>query len=158
MVLWYTKSDEYIFNLDAVRVQAKYPGKKYFKGPNVGQYSCNPLGKNPEDVWEIPNVKSNHIEKTSHPCQFPVALADRFVLALTNPGAIVFDPYSGVGSAGVAAVMNNRRYWGCEIDENYVMTASLRIEDALDGNAAYRPFDKPIYDHKKSRLSIRPTR
>src|SRR5206468_11787986 len=45
-VLWFTKSDDYFFNLDAVRVPQKYPGKKYFKGPKAGQYSCNPLGKN----------------------------------------------------------------------------------------------------------------
>lgn len=43
-IIWFTKSDEYVFNLDTVRVPQKYPGKKYFKGPNVGKYSCNPLG------------------------------------------------------------------------------------------------------------------
>ena len=89
VVLWYTKTDStkngYTFNLDAVRVAAKYPGKRHFKGPAQGQLSGNPLGKNPEDVWNIPNVKSNHVEKTGHPCQFPVGFIERFVLALTNP-------------------------------------------------------------------------
>ena len=73
-IMWYTKSDEYVFNLDNVRIDPKYPGKKRYKGPRKGEYSCHPMGKNPEDVWEIPNVKSNHVEKTIHPCQFPVAL------------------------------------------------------------------------------------
>lgn len=41
----------------------KYPGKKYYKGPHKGEYSGNPLGKNPSDVWDIPNVKANHVEK-----------------------------------------------------------------------------------------------
>ena len=45
VVLWYTKTDKYTFNLDAVRVPSKYPGKRYFKGPNKGQLSGNPLGK-----------------------------------------------------------------------------------------------------------------
>jgi adenine-specific DNA-methyltransferase len=76
VVLWYTKTEDYFFDLDAVRVPAKYPGKRHFKGPRRGEISSNPLGKNPEDVWEdvwnIPNVKSNHVEKTGHPCQFPV--------------------------------------------------------------------------------------
>lgn len=81
VVMWYTKSDQYKFNLDAVRVPSKYPGKKHFKGPRKGLISGNPLGKNPEDVWTIPNVKSNHPEKTSHPCQFPVGLIERLVLA-----------------------------------------------------------------------------
>lgn len=155
VVMWYTSSDDYVFDLDAVRVKSKYPGKKHFKGPNYGKYSGNPLGKNPEDVWDIPNVKSNHVEKTTHPCQFPVALVDRFVLALTKPDALVFDPFAGVGSAGVAAVMHKRRFWGCEIDASYIATAHHRIQEALNGLAKYRPFDKPIYDHTKSNLSRR---
>lgn len=67
---WFTKSDEYVFNLDPVRVPQKYPGKKHFKGPNRGKYSGNPKGKNPSDVWDIPNVKANHVERTAAPCQF----------------------------------------------------------------------------------------
>ncbi len=117
VVLWYThtgsKKDPYTFNLDAVRVPAKYPGKKHFKGPKAGQLSGNPMGKNPEDVWDIPNVKSNHVEKTEHPCQFPVGLVERLVLALTNPGHLVFDPFAGVASAGVAAAIRGRRFVNC---------------------------------------------
>ncbi len=67
VILWFTKTDNYIFNLDAVRIPQKYPQKKYFKGPKKGQLSGNPLGKNPSDVWEIPNVKANHVEKDRSP-------------------------------------------------------------------------------------------
>lgn len=155
VVMWYTKTDDYIFNLDDVRVPQKYPGKRHFKGPHQGEYSSNPKGKNPEDVWSIPNVKSNHLEKTIHPCQFPVALVDRFVLALTNPRQLVFDPFAGVGSCGVAALMNNRTFWGAEIDFNYISIAKERIQDAANGRAMYRPLDKPIYDNKQSKLSRR---
>ena len=88
-ILWFTKSDDYTFNLDPVRIPSKYPEKKYFKGPRRGEISGNPLGKNPADVWEIPNVKANHVEKTEHPCQFPVGLVERLVLALTNKGDAV---------------------------------------------------------------------
>ena len=66
-MLWFTKSDDYTFNLDPIRVPSKYPQKKYFKGPRKGLLSCNPLGKNPGDVWIFPNVKHNHVEKTVHP-------------------------------------------------------------------------------------------
>lgn len=170
MVLWFTKTDNYTFNLDDVRIEPKYPGKRHFKGPNTGEYSCNPKGKNPEDVWalndknltiwdkaiwNIPNVKSNHIEKTEHPCQFPIALVDRFVLALTNPGELVFDPFAGVGTSGVAALMNGRRFWGCELEETYINAAKDRLELANTGQVKYRPFEKPIYDHTKSKLSRR---
>lgn len=127
VVMWYTKTeskkDNYTFNLDAVRTPAKYPGKKHFKGPKAGQFSGNPLGKNPEDVWNIPNVKSNHIEKTSHPCQFPVGLIERLVLALPNQSDLVFDPFAGVASAGVAAAMHGRRLWGCEWNADLAIAA-----------------------------------
>lgn len=156
-VMWYTKTDDYIFNLDAVRVPAKYPGKKHFKGPNAGKPSGNPLGKNPEDVWDIPNVKSNHVEKTDHPCQFPVGLIERLVLATTNVGDLVFDPFAGVASSGVAAALHDRRFVGCELSQDYANTGLVRLQDALDGTVKYRPHDKPIYDHTQSNLSKAPT-
>jgi adenine-specific DNA-methyltransferase len=156
VIMWYTKSEDYVFNLDPVRVPSKYPGKKYFKGPNKGKLSGNPLGKNPEDVWEIPNVKSNHIEKTIHPCQFPVGLVERLVLSMTNEGGLVFDPFSGVASSGVAALLHGRTYWGCELMPEYIKISKERLEATLDDTVKYRPFDKPIYDHTKSNLSIVP--
>lgn len=155
VILWYTKGVDYTFNLDAVRIPSKYPGKRYYKGPKKGQYSSHPQGKNPEDVWDIPNVKSNHVEKTSHPCQFPVGLIERLVLALTNPGDLVFDPFAGVGSAGVAATLHSRKFWGCDISAKYLKIAQRRINQAAKGKAEYRPHDKPIYDHRKSKLSKR---
>jgi adenine-specific DNA-methyltransferase len=108
-IIWFTKTDNYVFNLDPVRIPQKYPGKKHFKGPKAGQYSSNPLGKNPGDLWVIPNVKSNHVEKTIHPCQFPVELIERLVLSLTNKNDWVFDPFLGVGSTIVAAIRHGRR-------------------------------------------------
>jgi len=156
-ILWFTKSDRYVFNLDAVRVPAKYPGKRHFKGPNKGKPSGNPLGKNPSDVWEvlvqdweelvwdIPNVKSNHPEKTIHPCQFPIELVERCVLALTNEGDWVFDPYMGVGSALIAALMHDRRAIGCEKEVVYVEIARQRILDYFNGTLRYRPIGKPVY-------------
>jgi len=125
-ILWFTKGDKYTFNLDPVRVPSKYPGKRHFKGPNIGKPSGNPNGKNPSDIWEIvaqdwetalwdiPNVKSNHPEKTLHPCQYPVELVERCVLALTQEGDWVFDPYAGVGTSLIAAIIHNRRAAGSE--------------------------------------------
>ncbi len=156
VILWYTKTDQYTFNLDPVRVPAKYPGKKHFKGPHKGELSGNPLGKNPEDVWEIPNVKSNHVEKTAHPCQFPVGLIERLVLSMTNENELVFDPYAGASSAGVAAIVHNRRFWGCEVVDEYIKISEERLRESIDGTIKYRPFDQPIYDAKKSNLSKEP--
>ena len=156
VILWYTKTDQYTFNLDPVRVPAKYPGKKHFKGPHKGELSGNPLGKNPEDVWEIPNVKSNHVEKTVHPCQFPVGLIERLVLSMTNENELVFDPYAGASSAGVAAIVHNRRFWGCEVVDEYIKISEERLKESIDGTVKYRPFDQPIYDAKQSNLSKAP--
>ena len=153
VVLWYTKTDKYTFNLDPVRIPSKYPSKKYFKGPHKGEYSSNPLGKNPEDVWEIPNVKSNHVEKTAHPCQFPVGLIERLVLSMTNENELVFDPFAGASSSGVAAIIHGRNFWGCEIVEDYITISQERLQEAIDGTIKYRPFDQPIYDSKQSNLS-----
>lgn len=144
-VLWFTKSDHYVFNLDPIRVAQKYPGKKHFKGPKAGQYSCNPLGKNPGDVWVIPNVKHNHVEKTLHPCQFPIELIERLVLALTNPGDLVVDPYIGVGSAACAALIHNRRAAGADLSVEYLDVARQRIKASLQGTLRKRPFGKKIY-------------
>lgn len=144
-ILWFTKSNDYVFNLDAIRVPQKYPGKKYFKGKKAGQYSCHPLGKNPGDVWQIPNVKHNHIEKTSHPCQFPIELVERLVLALTNPGDLVIDPYSGVGSAACAAVIHGRRAAGSDTSAEYIAVARERVKMALAGKLRRRPLGRPVY-------------
>lgn len=129
-ILWMTKGDAYTFNLDAVRVPSKYPNKKHFKGPKKGQLSGNPLGKNPGDVWDIPNVKHNHPEKTAHPCQFPEALATRAILCSTQPGDTVLDPFLGSGTTAVAAQKSGRSWIGIERDECYVEIAQNRIETA----------------------------
>jgi adenine-specific DNA-methyltransferase len=156
-ILWFTKSDDYIFNLDAVRVPSKYPGKRHFKGPNKGKPSGNPNGKNPSDVWEvllkdweealwdIPNVKSNHPEKTIHPCQYPVELVERCVLALTHEGDWVFDPYAGVGTSLIAAIMHNRRSMGSEKEAAYVEIARGRLRAYFNGTLQTRPIGKPVY-------------
>jgi DNA modification methylase len=156
-LLWFTKTDAYTFNLDSVRVPAKYPGKTHFKGEKRGQPSGNPLGKNPSDIWRIvaqdwetalwniPNVKANHPEKTLHPCQFPIELVERCVLALTNEDDWVLDPFSGVGSALLAALKNNRRAMGCEKEEEYVEIVKRRIADLYSGTLRYRQLGKPVY-------------
>ena len=155
VIMWYTKSDTYTWNLDDVRVDQKYPRKLSYRGEKKGKLSGNPLGKNPEDVWAIPNVVGNHVEKTSHPCQFPVALITRLVKAMSNEKDLVFDPFMGSGSAGVAALMNNRRFLGAEIHKPYIIEAKKRLQLTLKGKAIIRE-DKEIYDHKKSYLSEKP--
>lgn len=156
-ILWFSRSDAYTFNLDSVRIPAKYPGKRHFKGPNKGSLSGNPLGKNPSDVWEfiaqewdrelwdIPNVKANHPEKTIHPCQYPIELVERCVLALTEKDDWVLDPFCGVGSALIAALKHERRAMGCDKEESYIKLSRERIEAFYKGTLKIRPLGKPVY-------------
>jgi adenine-specific DNA-methyltransferase len=144
-ILWFTKGHGYHFDLDAIRVPQKYPGKRHYKGPHKGKFSGNPLGKNPSDVWEIPNVKSRHIEKTAHPCQFPVALVQRLIRALTPEEGIVADPFMGSGSSAVAAAVENRQFEGCDLEKSYVAIAERRIEMINSGAKIFRPAEKPIH-------------
>lgn len=161
-ILWLSKTDNYTFNLDDVRIPAKYPGKKSYKGTNKGKLSGNPKGKNPEDVWQatvdrlyddwdcgvwdIPNVKSNHPEKTIHPCQFPIELVERCVLALTDENDIVFDPFAGVGSTLLAALKNNRRAYGTELMQEYIDIGLERIEKLSRDELKTRPIYQKIYE------------
>ena len=148
-VNWFTKDDDYTFHLDAIHFPSKYPGKRYFKGPKRGELSCNPAGKNPGDVWVIPNVKNNHVEKTSHPCQFPVELVERLVVALTDKGDSILDPYVGVGSSVIAAVMHDRNGYGCDTASEYIDIARERLDQFRAGILRTRPMGKPVYDPAK---------
>jgi adenine-specific DNA-methyltransferase len=156
-ILWFTKSGNYVFNLDSVRIPSKYPGKRHYKGPQKGALSGNPLGKNPSDVWElinqewedsfwnIPNVKANHPEKTTHPCQFPIELVERCVLALTNDDDVILDPFCGVGSALLAGLIHNRKVIGCDKDNSYIHIARERIQEYYLGVLKTRPLGTQIY-------------
>lgn len=158
VLLWFTKDDEYTFNLDAVRVPSKYPGKRNYKGNNIGKPSGNPLGKNPSDFWEIiidewnkgiidiPNVKSNHPEKTEHPCSFPIELIERCVLALTDESDFVLDPFGGVGSSLIAALKQKRRGMIIDKEKTYIDIAKERISKLADGSLKVRQIGTPIHE------------
>ena len=170
-LLWFTRSDNYKFNLDPVRVPQLYPGKRHSrkKGKKAGEPSGNPLGKNPSDfwefsaqslfkdqaVWEIPNVKANHPERTGHPCQFPVELVERCVLAFTDKGDSVLDPFVGTGTSVIAALKHGRRGVGIDQSKEYLKIADRRIQQLYEGTLKIRPIGKPIH---KPRLTERVAR
>ena len=157
-ILWFTKSDKYTFNLDPVRIPQLYPGKRHSKGKDSGQPSGNPLGKNPSDywefsadqhlrenpIWDIPNVKANHPEKTIHPCQFPVELIERCVLALTNAGDTVFDPFIGTGTTAIAAIKHNRNAVGVDKESMFLKIARDRVKRLAAGTLKIRNIGKAI--------------
>ena len=156
-ILWFTKSDKYVFNLNPVRIPARYPGKRHYKGPRKGKPSGHPLGKNPSDIWDIvardwkkgiwdiPNVKAKHPEKTIQPCQFPIELVERCVLALTKPGDLVLDPFAGVGSTMIGALRQQRRTIGIEKKRGYYNIALKRFAQYKTGKLPVRPINRPVY-------------
>ena len=166
-LMWWTKSNKYTFNLDDVRVHQKEPGKLGYRGDKKGQLSGNPLGKNPEDVWldlvaheldaglieHCPNVKGSHVEKTLHPCQMPIELCERCVLAFSNPGDVVLDPFAGVGSTMIAAVRHGRPSMGMELCQQYVDEGRRRVQKFLDGDLRVRPLGQRIMERGKGSAS-----
>jgi len=161
VVSWYTKTDNYTFNLDKIRVPQKYRGKRAYQGPNKGKPSGNPLGMNPsdywdglpiedhekelmEDLWDIPNVKGNHLEKAEHPCIFPVSLVRRLVKMLSNKRHLVVDPYVGTGTTLLGGWLEGRRVAGSDNNPTYTAIAHDRLMQLFDGKLRFRE-DKPVF-------------
>lgn len=112
---------EWTWNSDAIRIPSArltvYADKR-----------ANPLGKVPDDVWDdIPRLCGTHRERTGHPCQLPEALVERAVLACTDPGDLVLDPFAGSGTTLVVAKKHRRRYIGFELSQAYCDIANDRL-------------------------------
>lgn len=85
-----------------------------------------------------------------HPCQFPVELVERLVLAMTDVGDVVLDPYMGVGSSLIAALMHDRMAYGCDVVPEYVDVARQRVREFRAGALRTRPMGTPISDPNQS--------
>lgn len=168
-ILWFTKSESYVFNLDEIRIPSKYPWKLHFKWPNKWKPSWNPLWKNPSDlwkiinedwqkeIWSIPNVKANHPEKTEHPCQFPIELVERCILATSNQWDKILDPFLWAGSTILASMIHDRIWIWFEMDENYIKSANQRINNLKEGTLKIRPIWKPVHKPTwREKIAINP--
>ena len=126
VIMYYRKNEhDFVFNVDDVRV----PLKRYDK-------MSNPLGKNPNDVWEINRVRWNSKERVSlengkiaHLAQKPVRLLRRIVLATTNEGDMVLDPFLGTGTTLCASKELSRKGVGIELNPEYAEIARKRLSD-----------------------------
>jgi adenine-specific DNA-methyltransferase len=130
--LFFVKNSEhYTFNLDEIRdPNVKYPNQK-----KNGKFRCNPLGKNPSDVWEFPKVTTgkdrSSKERSNHPAQFPLGVVERIVKAATNSAQIVLDPFAGSCSTGIAAVGLGRIFVGFELREDYCEKSVQRFKNFI---------------------------
>ncbi len=122
-ILFFTKHPEnFTFNLDAIRVPQKY----YRKANNM-------LGANPGNVWEFSHVHYCNKNRLNHPTQKPEALFERIVLASSNPGDMVLDPFMGSGTALVVCRQLRRNAIGIEINPDYVAMARERLSEKFSG-------------------------
>lgn len=116
-ILAYTKSDEYTFNADDVRIPYKESTVKTFKSSPKAGFGKKPdlkRGKVPEDWWYFPVVARLHSERTGYPTQKPEALMERIILASSNPGDLVADFFIGSGTTAVVAARSGRSWMGCD--------------------------------------------
>jgi len=139
-ILHFRKSRDFTFNIDDVRIPYGNHTAKYPDHPQAetSQYSHNgnhkdkiwrphPRGAKPRDVIEVPVLSNGMSERTEHPTQKPEELLRKFVLASSNPGDLIVDPFLGSGSTVVVAEQLGRRWMGCDISTEYCGWAVDRL-------------------------------
>lgn len=121
-ILMFSKTDKYKFNLDAIRVPQKY----YRKVNNM-------RGANPGDVWEVSHIHYCQKGRQPHPTQKPEALIERMVLASSNEGDLVVDPFSGSGTTMRVCQQLERNGLGIELNEEYIEQTKERLNSKFEG-------------------------
>lgn len=131
-IFFYSKTDQYTFNSDEIRV--KYEGTGGFQRSGKGvnnkngkNYKPNPKGKIPEDWWDIPALTPMSKERVGYDTQKPKALLERIVKASSNKGDIVADFFLGSGTTIVVANELNRNYIGCDINPKSIEITEKRL-------------------------------
>jgi site-specific DNA-methyltransferase (adenine-specific) len=138
-ILLLRKSKRFTFNTDPVRVPynrhtTRYPERtqaesSQYGGARKDRWKPHPLGARPRDVLEVPVLANGTKEKTAHPTQKPVQLIRKLVLASSNEGDLVVDPFCGSGTTALVAEAHGRRWVTCEQDADYAELAKARLLD-----------------------------
>lgn len=121
-ILMFTKSSKYVFNIDDVRVP-----QKYYRSVN------NMRGANPGNVWEFSHMHYCNKNRENHPTQKPEGLYERMILASSNEGDTILDPFSGSGTALRVCQNLNRNCIGIEINPEYVQMTKERLDKKFEG-------------------------
>jgi site-specific DNA-methyltransferase (adenine-specific) len=140
-ILHFRKSKKVTFNVDEVRIPygrhtLKYPvhpqaeSSQYRNDKSDRQdWQPHPQGAKPKDVFEIPVTSNGMAEKTPHPTQKPEELVRKLIIASSNEGDLVIDPFSGSGTTLVCAEQLKRKWQGCDLNEEYCSWAVQRLEN-----------------------------
>ncbi len=132
-ILMFTKSTDFVFNLDSVRIP-----QKFYRERN------NMRGANPGDVWEFSHVHYSNGKRQAHPTQKPEALIERLVLASSNEGDSVLDPFLGSGTTLRVCQQLKRFGTGIEVNPEYVAMAERRLKSGFEGFDSLDPRMKRI--------------
>jgi len=148
-VLFFNKSKEFTFNLDAVRIP-----QKYYRERN------NMQGANPGDVWQFSHVHYCSAERQDHPTQKPEALLERIIKASSNVGDLVLDPFVGSGTTCRVAQVLQRRWLGIDINPAYIAQSRQRLGlpfeqfDSLDPRIERVPQDDRRASAQQASLAL----
>ncbi len=161
-VLHLRKSDRVRFNTDPVRVPynehtTRYPERaqaetSQYGGAREERWRPNPLGARPRDVIEIPVLANGTAEKTAHPTQKPVQLVRKFVLASSDEGDLVVDPFAGSGTTPVVCELTGRRWHACELDARWFGVARKRIQAPHDFSGSQTTDSELALGRRRGRL------
>ena len=150
-IFWYTKSrNEWIFNSDPIRVPYEGTGGYVSTGRNIvngKEYKVNPLGKIPEDWWDIPALNPMTKERIGYPTQKPEKLIERIVKCASNEGDTVLDPFVGGGTTIAVADRLNRKWIGIDQSVQAVKVTELRLHKLNDGNLFGSPFTVQLHKY-----------
>lgn len=164
-LLHFRKTKNFTLNIDDIRTPygehtLKYPGhpqaetSQYSNGKTgYHLWQPNPLGAKPKDVLEIPTTCNGMHEKTPHPTQKPEELLRRIILASSNVGDVVIDPFCGSGTTPVCAEQLQRKWLACDLSTEYLEWAVERLE--LVENWSIDKWKKYDFENMKRRNSIR---
>jgi adenine-specific DNA-methyltransferase len=148
-------TERYTFNGDAVRVEARTGAQRRlidYRKPNPTQYNTTKI---PGNVWYFPRVRYRMLEYESHPSQKPEALLERIILASSNPGDVVLDPFAGTFTTSAVAQRLERRSIGIEQEGEYIKIGLRRLGicQDLDGEEL-KPLDK-TYERKNGKAKTK---
>lgn len=162
-ILHLRKSKEFSLRIDAVRIPygnhtLKYPVHPQAETSTFGNgkersehWTPNPLGAKPKDVIEIPITNNGMGEKTPHPTQKPEELMRKLILAASDEGHIVLDPFSGSGTTLVVAEQLGRKWMGCDSNAEYNTWAIQRLENVRKMSVAkWIEFDQKNAERRES--------
>lgn len=141
-LLWFSKGPDFTYHT----IREPYKSVERLKNKitkNGKIWTPHPDGRRAGDVWQFPTLAGSRFanERVDHPTQKPLALTDRIVNHFSNPGDLVVVPFSGSGTELVSAARNGRRYWGCDIKEEYVALAQQRLNSTEAERVLLSPAD-----------------